>query len=66
MSTALPERPLSLWLDKSVRPPHPPLGVDAQAAVVVVGAGIVGLTTAALLARAGRRFMSWTDVTSVP
>jgi glycine/D-amino acid oxidase-like deaminating enzyme/nitrite reductase/ring-hydroxylating ferredoxin subunit len=55
MSTLLPERPLSLWLDKSGRPPHPPLEVDDQADVVVVGAGIVGMTTAALLARAGRR-----------
>ena len=55
MDTALPERSSSLWLDKSVRPGHPPLDIDDQADVVVVGAGIVGLTTAALLTRAGRR-----------
>jgi glycine/D-amino acid oxidase-like deaminating enzyme len=55
VTTVLPNRPLSLWLDKSGRPPHPPLAIDDQADVVVVGAGIVGLTTAALLARAGRR-----------
>jgi glycine/D-amino acid oxidase-like deaminating enzyme/nitrite reductase/ring-hydroxylating ferredoxin subunit len=55
MDTALPERSSSLWLDKSVRPRHPPLDIDDQADVVVVGAGIVGLTTAALLIRAGRR-----------
>ena len=55
MITVLPERSLSLWLDKSGRRPHPALDVDDQADVVVVGAGIVGLTTAALLSRAGRR-----------
>jgi glycine/D-amino acid oxidase-like deaminating enzyme/nitrite reductase/ring-hydroxylating ferredoxin subunit len=55
MTAALTKRPLSLWLDKSGRPPHPPLATDDQADVVVVGAGIVGLTTAVLLARAGRR-----------
>jgi glycine/D-amino acid oxidase-like deaminating enzyme/nitrite reductase/ring-hydroxylating ferredoxin subunit len=55
MTAVLPERSLSLWLDKSSRPDHPSLEVDDQADVVVVGAGIVGLTTAALLTRAGRR-----------
>ena len=37
MDTALPERSSSLWLDKSVRPRHPPLDIDDQADVVVVG-----------------------------
>jgi glycine/D-amino acid oxidase-like deaminating enzyme len=55
MTADLPHCALSLWLDKSGRPDHPALDVDDQADVVVVGAGIVGLTTAALLARAGRR-----------
>ena len=55
MAADLPDRSLSLWLDKSGRPDHPPLDADDQADVAVVGAGIVGLTTAALLTRAGRR-----------
>ena len=44
----------SLWLDRTLTPvtdPLPDSGVDD----VVVGAGLTGLTTALLLARAGRR-----------
>jgi glycine/D-amino acid oxidase-like deaminating enzyme/nitrite reductase/ring-hydroxylating ferredoxin subunit len=55
MGTMRPARSSSLWLDKPDRPDHPPLEFDNQADVVVVGAGIVGLTTAAQLTRAGRR-----------
>jgi glycine/D-amino acid oxidase-like deaminating enzyme/nitrite reductase/ring-hydroxylating ferredoxin subunit len=55
MSTLLPARSSSLWLDKAGRPVHPPLDGDDDADVAVVGAGIVGLTTAVLLARTGRR-----------
>src|ERR671910_2088726 len=55
MSTLLPARSSSLWLDKAGRPVYPPLDVDDDADVAVVGAGIVGLTTAVLLARTGRR-----------
>src|SRR5918995_7275676 len=55
MSTLLPPRTASLWLDKSDRPAYPPLDLDDEADVVVVGAGIVGLTTAVLLSRTGRR-----------
>lgn len=46
----------SYWLDTV--PPvdeHPPLAEDASADVVVVGAGIVGMTTAYLLAKAGKQ-----------
>ncbi|HMG32009.1 MAG TPA: FAD-dependent oxidoreductase [Jiangellaceae bacterium] len=54
MSTLLPPVSRSLWLDRPGRPDHPPLVGDRDADVVVVGAGITGLTTAAILARSGR------------
>lgn len=51
--TALAGSASSLWLDLPPRTPSPPLGAERRADVAVVGAGIVGLTTAALLARDG-------------
>lgn len=48
-------RPLSLWIDTSPATDHPSLHGDQTADVAVVGAGIVGLTTALLLQRSGRR-----------
>ncbi|OBK72012.1 FAD-dependent oxidoreductase [Mycobacterium sp. 1274761.0] len=50
----------SLWLDDRANTPSPPsplLEADRQADVVVVGAGITGLTTAVLLARAGKNVL---------
>ncbi len=50
----------SLWLaDRANRPipPRPLLETDRHADVVVVGAGITGLVTAVLLARAGKSVM---------
>jgi len=44
----------SVWLGVDDRPNYPALTGDAQADVVVIGAGITGLTTALLLQRAGR------------
>jgi glycine/D-amino acid oxidase-like deaminating enzyme/nitrite reductase/ring-hydroxylating ferredoxin subunit len=55
MPPPLPLRTTSLWLDKTDRTAYSSLDRDDQADVVVVGAGLVGLTTAVLLARAGRR-----------
>jgi glycine/D-amino acid oxidase-like deaminating enzyme/nitrite reductase/ring-hydroxylating ferredoxin subunit len=55
MSTLLPAVSRSLWLDRPGRPDHPPLTGDRDADVVVVGAGITGMTTAAILARTGRQ-----------
>ena len=45
----------SLWLDSRARLPDDPLPVDERLDAVVVGAGLTGLTTALLLARAGQR-----------
>lgn len=45
----------SLWLDRPLTPVHDPLPDDDAFEDVVVGAGLTGLTTALLLARAGRR-----------
>jgi glycine/D-amino acid oxidase-like deaminating enzyme len=42
-----------LWYEGRERPERPPLDRDLSADVVVVGAGIVGLTTALLLERQG-------------
>jgi glycine/D-amino acid oxidase-like deaminating enzyme/nitrite reductase/ring-hydroxylating ferredoxin subunit len=45
----------SLWLDTTARIETDPFQPDAAYDVVVVGAGITGITTALLLARAGKR-----------
>lgn len=49
------ERSLSVWKATAPLPERPPLAADLEADVCVVGAGIAGLTTAYLLAAAGRR-----------
>lgn len=48
-------RQRSLWLEGSERPEFAPVGIESQTDDLVVGAGLTGLTTALLLARAGRR-----------
>jgi len=45
----------SLWLDRADLPASDPLPTDEQLDDLVIGAGLTGLTTALLLARAGRR-----------
>src|SRR5919107_1429678 len=45
----------SLWLDRPLDRVTDPLPADSSFQDVVVGAGLTGLTTAVLLARAGRR-----------
>ncbi|MGN6250426.1 MAG: FAD-dependent oxidoreductase [Marmoricola sp.] len=45
----------SLWLDRALPTADDPLPGDGRADEIVVGAGITGLITAVLLARAGRR-----------
>lgn len=45
------------WADSASFPSLPKLDADADTDVLVVGAGITGLTTAYLLTRAGRRVM---------
>ncbi len=49
----LPGRAASPWLEINRRADRPALAAERRADVVVVGAGIVGMTTAALLAREG-------------
>ena len=45
----------SLWLDTSEGPAYPSLSRDIEVDVVVVGAGITGITTGLLLKRGGAR-----------
>jgi glycine/D-amino acid oxidase-like deaminating enzyme/nitrite reductase/ring-hydroxylating ferredoxin subunit len=52
-SDTLPGRPASAWLDIPRRPDRPALGAERRADVAVIGGGIVGMTTAALLSREG-------------
>jgi glycine/D-amino acid oxidase-like deaminating enzyme/nitrite reductase/ring-hydroxylating ferredoxin subunit len=49
------ERSLSIWKATASLPEFPPLAQDLATDVCVVGGGIAGITTAYLLARAGRR-----------
>jgi glycine/D-amino acid oxidase-like deaminating enzyme/nitrite reductase/ring-hydroxylating ferredoxin subunit len=51
--TELPD-PLSLWMDTAPGPDRSATPLPGSADVVVLGAGIAGLTTAHLLAKAGR------------
>src|SRR5260370_14100426 len=44
----------SVWMDTTEVPQFQPLTQDLRANVCVIGAGIAGMTTAYLLARAGR------------
>jgi glycine/D-amino acid oxidase-like deaminating enzyme len=48
-------RQKSLWLDGSPEALLSPAGIEARVDDVVVGAGLTGLVTALLLARAGRQ-----------
>jgi glycine/D-amino acid oxidase-like deaminating enzyme/nitrite reductase/ring-hydroxylating ferredoxin subunit len=52
-ASALPGELGSLWLEGPEQPVRPALEVDARAEVVVLGAGITGLTAALNLARRG-------------
>lgn len=44
----------TVWMATATRPDFPPLGENATADVVIVGAGMAGLSTAYLLGRAGK------------
>lgn len=50
----LPQYPVSLWRATTELPDFPRLAEDIEADVAIVGAGITGITTAYLLAKAGK------------
>ncbi|MBB6674742.1 FAD-dependent oxidoreductase [Cohnella nanjingensis] len=51
----LPEFPESYWLATTKSPSYDKLSADLETAFAVIGGGISGITTAYLLAKAGRR-----------
>jgi glycine/D-amino acid oxidase-like deaminating enzyme/nitrite reductase/ring-hydroxylating ferredoxin subunit len=51
----LSEAPVSPWFDRAPAAPRQPLGEDVRVDVAIVGAGIIGLSTALALQRAGIR-----------
>lgn len=53
----LPQLPKSYWTANVDIPHFPKLDADADADVVIVGAGMTGITAAYLLAKAGKRVM---------
>ncbi len=55
MSVPLPPSTTPVWDELHQLPSAPPLSADATADVVIVGAGVSGLTTGVLLARAGAK-----------
>jgi glycine/D-amino acid oxidase-like deaminating enzyme/nitrite reductase/ring-hydroxylating ferredoxin subunit len=55
------ERSVSVWESTRPQREYPPLGGDATADVCVVGAGIAGMSTAYLLAKAGRKVIVLDD-----
>lgn len=54
MSEAHSTTNVSYWVDSTAGAEHPPLQGDVQVDVAIVGAGIVGLTAARILKRAGK------------
>jgi glycine/D-amino acid oxidase-like deaminating enzyme/nitrite reductase/ring-hydroxylating ferredoxin subunit len=51
----MPNYTNSVWSEATPAPPYPPLSGNVTVDVAVVGGGITGISTALLLARAGRR-----------
>ena len=52
-SSGLPASNRSLWVETSKAPEHPPLTTELHTDVVVIGAGVFGLSTALMLREAG-------------
>src|SRR5947207_2692132 len=61
LMNAASDSTISVWAATANIPNRPPLEKDARANVCIVGAGIAGMTTAYLLARAGRSVMVLDD-----
>ena len=51
----LPGQPIAFWLDSTPQTAHPPLRLELDVDVCVVGGGIAGISTAYLLTLAGAR-----------
>ncbi|GAB4379901.1 MAG: FAD-dependent oxidoreductase [Elainellaceae cyanobacterium] len=54
MSYHLPETSNSFWIDSTLKSDYPTLNQDLTVDVAIVGAGLVGITAAKLLKRAGK------------
>jgi glycine/D-amino acid oxidase-like deaminating enzyme/nitrite reductase/ring-hydroxylating ferredoxin subunit len=52
---------VSIWMDTAEMPEYTPIIKDARCDVVIVGAGIAGLTSAYLLAKTGRKVIVLDD-----
>ena len=52
--TSLTGKPISFWIDSTSETTYPALGSIVSVDVAIIGGGIVGLTAATLLKRAGK------------
>ena len=54
MTTTISGKPTSYWVDSTPETTHPQLDRDLTVDVAVVGGGMLGITAALMLKRAGR------------
>ncbi|MCW9680198.1 FAD-dependent oxidoreductase [Dolichospermum planctonicum UHCC 0167] len=52
--TSLTGKPISFWIDSTPKTTYPPLENNISVDVAIIGGGIVGMTAATLLKRAGK------------
>lgn len=55
-SDTFPQLPLSYWIESTQFPTFPRLSENIKTKVAIIGAGITGITTAYLLAKASMLF----------